>query len=110
MLTYLIVIYVVFFVFLCVIAVLDIRFIPQVLAAGEATAQIEAATQGVGQAAAFDREGIRFVYFNAVVVQAVGNGLVGGVLSESHVTAGLRHVAIMAAMAWVIFRLLLATA
>ncbi|HET6399189.1 MAG TPA: type II secretion system F family protein [Candidatus Thermoplasmatota archaeon] len=110
MLTYLIVIYVVFFVFLCVIAVLDVRFIPQVLAAGHATAQMEASTQGVSFTPAFDREGIRFVYFNAVVVQAVGNGLVGGVLSESRVTAGFRHVAIMAAMAWVVFRILLATA
>lgn len=102
MTTYLVVLYVVFAVFLVVVGILDVRFIPQVLAASE-VADIEGSFSFAG----VDREQLRFIYFNAAVVQSVGNGLVGGVLATGRVTGGFRHVAIMAGLAWVVFRVLL---
>lgn len=109
MLTYLIVIYVVFGVFLLVIGVLDGQFIPQVLAANQATQAGNLGDTTFGGGAGVNFADIHFAYFLAVIVQSVGNGLVGGVLSEGQVRSGFRHVAYMAAMSWVVFRFVLAT-
>lgn len=109
MLTYLIVIYVVFGVFLLVIAVLDGQFVPQVLAANQATASTGATGEAAfGNQSPINFLEIHFAYFLAVIVQSVGNGLVGGVLSEGHIRAGFRHAAYMASMSWLVFRFLLA--
>lgn len=108
MMTYLIVIYVVFFVFMVVLASLDTQFIPAVI---DAQQQVEGTNieGGLGAGGSnINSEEIRFVYFNAAMVQAIGNGIVGGVLGEGRVTAGFRHVAIMTFSGWVVFRLLLA--
>lgn len=104
MTTYLIVLYVVFFVFMVVVSVLDVKFVPEVLAANEAARTADA--QGV-EFIRVDQESLRFIYFNAAIVQAVGNGLVAGVLAEGRVGAGLRHVALMTIVAWLLFRLIL---
>ncbi|MEK6985277.1 MAG: type II secretion system F family protein [Candidatus Thermoplasmatota archaeon] len=108
MTTYLIVIYVVYFVFLSVISVLALQFIPQVIAANDAVANSTAISGGninIG-GTPFTQETINFSYFMAGMVQSIGNGLVGGVLSEGRVSAGLRHVAIMSLLTWVVFRLM----
>ena len=105
MMTFVIVLYVVFFVFLVVLASIDAQFLPQILAAQEAQAESSIAADVVG--VAIDRVSINYIYFNAAMIQAMGNGLVAGVLSEGRVTAGFRHTAIMAVCGWVIFRLLL---
>lgn len=107
MMTYLIVIYVVFAVFMVVLAALDTQFIPGVIES-QTSVQGTSLEGGLGAGGGtIDRAGLRFVYFNAAMVQALGNGLVGGVLSEGRLTAGFRHVAIMTVMAWAVFRLLL---
>ena len=109
MATYLIVIYVVFAVFLGVLAVLAVQFIPQVIASNQAVAGSSLAGGGaapIGSSAGLDRQAIDFSYFLAATVQAIGNGLVGGVLTEGRVTAGFRHVAIMSVLAWLVFRTL----
>ncbi|MEA3189433.1 MAG: archaeal flagellar protein FlaJ [Thermoplasmata archaeon] len=109
MLNYLLVIYVVFFVFMGVIAVLDSQFIPHVLAANKAVGETAAAgSSPVGGGPTIDEGALRFTYYMAAVVQAIGNGIVAGILSEGRVTAGLRHVAIMTVVAWLVFRFLLA--
>lgn len=104
MMTFLIVIYVVFFVFIVVLASLDTQFIPQVLAASEASSE---SSLGVKTSSPIDADAINFIYYNAAMVQAIGNGLVGGVLAEGRVTSGFRHVAFMTFCAWVAFRFLL---
>lgn len=108
MATYLIVIYVVFAVFVAVIAVLDVQFIPQVIAANQAVGNVTAAggTSPIG-GGVLDGPSIRFSYYLAAIVQSIGNGIVGGVLSEGRISAGLRHVAIMSLLAWLMFRVLL---
>lgn len=104
MMTYLIVIYVVFFVFLSVIAILDVQFIPQVLKANDSIAAAGGSTGAPIGGAHISKEALRFTYFMAAIVQSIGNGIVGGVLSEGRVSAGLRHVALMTLMAWILFR------
>lgn len=111
--TYLVVIYVTFFVFMVVIAVLDNAFIPQVIEAQNKILSAEG-TDGAGGLAdaisgvKLDQEALRFTYFNAAVIQAIGNGMVGGLLIDQRITSGFRHVAIMAFTAWIVFRWLLA--
>lgn len=102
MATFLIVIYVVFFVFLSVLAVLHSQFIPQVVAATASEFQ----TTGVEPA--FTTEKMGFVYYTAAIVQSIGNGLVGGVLTTGRVMTGLRHVAAMSLASWIVFRLVFA--
>lgn len=111
MMTYLIVIYVVFFVFMTVLIVLDVQFIPKVLEASAAAASssVAAGGAGFGNTKGINAADIHFAYFLGGIVQAVGNGIVGGVLSEGRVTAGLRHTAIMASTIWIMFRFALGT-
>lgn len=109
MLTYLIVIYVVFGVFLLVIAVMDGQFIPEVLAANKAAAENSGlSSESFGNQNDVEFEAIHFAYFLAAIVQSVGNGMVGGVLSEGQVRSGFRHAALMAGMSWLVFRFVLA--
>ena len=103
MLTYLVVIYVVFFVFLGVVFIMDAQFIPQVLAATKAVEGSNSPFGGGGSSISQDT--LRYIYFNAAMVQAVGNGLVGGVLAENRVTAGFRHAMYMTATSWILFRI-----
>ena len=109
MLTYLIVIYVVFGVFVLVIGVLDGQFIPQVVAANQVAAEVSnLGSQSFGNQNTIDLEAIHFAYFLGAMVQSVGNGMVGGVLSEGRISSGFRHAALMATISWLVFRFLLA--
>ena len=88
---YTMVIYVVFFVFLFVIAVLYDQFVPEILAAGEA--QRESGIQGIG---GLDLGGVTLddyqtFYFLAGVVQGIGNGILAGVMGSGKALLGLRH-------------------
>lgn len=97
--TYLIVIYVTFFVFLMVIAVLDVQFLPRLVEAKALGAV------GLGSTEPVSLDLLRFTFFGAVLVQAIGNGLVGGILVQRRLTAGLIHVGIMTLATWLVFRL-----
>lgn len=107
MATFLIVIYVVFFVFMTVLASLATQFLPEILAAQQAQVDSDLAASSDIGGTLIDPAQINYIYFNASMVQSLGNGLVGGVLAEGRVTAGFRHVAIMAVAGWVVFRLLI---
>jgi flagellar protein FlaJ len=99
--TYLIVLYVTFFVFLFVIGVLEVQFLPRLI---EAKA---VGVAGLGSHSALSLDSLRFSYFGAVLVQAVGTGIVGGILVERRAVAGFIHASIMTIAAWVTFRLIL---
>ncbi|MCA1820072.1 MAG: type II secretion system F family protein, partial [Halobacteriales archaeon] len=70
---YNVVIYIAYFVFIVVVLVLALQFIPA---------------------------------FKAAVVQAIGGGLVGGVLTKGSPVAGFPHISVMLICAWLAFRLL----
>jgi flagellar protein FlaJ len=106
---YTIVVYITFFVFLGVAAVLYGQFAPQIVASSRAVQELGAAGTGVhglsGNALALDQ--YQLFYFMAAVVQAVGDGVVAGLLGTGKAVLGLRHSFIMVAVSYVVFAFLL---
>lgn len=103
MTTYLIVIYVVFLVFLAILAVLAIAFIPPLLE----TTQAAGGGQGLFAGRRFNPDALKAAYFHAVLVQAVGNGAIAGVIRENRFSAGLRHIFFMVIIAYLVFKMLI---
>ena len=111
MLTYLIVIYVSFLVFLGIIASLSVSFIPAIeeaaiSGAGSASGVPGAPsgptgiTEGLGQIDAFAYEQL---FFHAAAVQAVCSGIVAGQLGEGSVKDGVKHVVVLLALTLLTF-------
>jgi archaeal flagellar protein FlaJ len=100
---YNVVIYISFFVFVAVVMVLTSQFIPAFK-----TAVGAASGQQVGglQFRDFDPEDFNTIFFQAALVQAIGGGLVGGVLSKGSPVAGFMHIGVMMIASWLVFRLL----
>jgi archaeal flagellar protein FlaJ len=98
---YNVVIYISFFVFIAVVLVLSAQFIPAFK-----TAVGAASGQQVGglQFRDFDPEDFNTIFFQAALVQAIGGGLVGGVLSKGSPVAGFMHIGVMMIVAWISFR------
>jgi flagellar protein FlaJ len=105
MLTYLIVIYISFLVFLGIIASLSVSFIPAVEEAAVSGAGTGGASEvpgapsgpsgitgGLGEIDSFAYEQL---FFHAAAVQAVCSGLVAGQLGEGSVRDGVKHVVIL---------------
>ncbi|MEA2054137.1 MAG: type II secretion system F family protein [Candidatus Thermoplasmatota archaeon] len=99
---YLLIIYVAFFVFLAVIAILSATFLPEFAKATESTTSIGGISFGK-----ISLEEYKFVYICTALVQAVGNGVVAGLLGEGKVAAGLRHGTIMVLTTYILFRLII---
>lgn len=100
---YVAIIYITFLVFLGIVTVMQTAFIPEVLAAGDASTA--AAAAGVG---ALDFSGITLqqyhqFYYMAALAQGVGNGLVAGIIENGRIASGLRHSVAMALIAWLAF-------
>jgi flagellar protein FlaJ len=100
---YNVVIYISFFVFIVVVLVLSAQFIPAFkTAVGAASGQQVGGLRFID----FDPEDFNTVFFQAAVVQAIGGGLVGGVLTKGSPMAGFIHIAVMLATAWLSFRVM----
>ena len=103
---YNVVIYIAYMVFIVVVLVLALQFIPAFKGAVGAASQSGQAQVGGLQFHDFDIEDFNTVFFQAAVVQAIGGGLVGGVLTKGSPIAGFPHVGIMLLFAWLAFRVL----
>ncbi|MFD1571750.1 type II secretion system F family protein [Halorubrum laminariae] len=111
MLTYLVVIYISFFVFLGIIAALSVSFIPAVESAaipsdpagGGLPGGQSGIVDGLGDIEAFAYEQL---FFHAAAVQAVCSGLVAGQLGEGSVRDGVKHVVVLLAVTLVAFLLI----
>lgn len=101
---YNVVIYIAFFVFIVVIMVLSAQFIP---AFKEAVGAASGAKVGGLTFKDFDPEDFNTLFFHAALVQAIGGGLVGGVLTRGQPVAGFMHIAIMMLMSWLSFRVVI---
>jgi len=100
---YLMIIYVAFFVFLAVIAILSGMFLPKLIEASKSIGGAGSIGISVGGA---DIETYKFIYVCTALSQAIGNGIVAGALSEGKMISGLRHAAIMVFITYVAFKLL----
>ncbi|MFB6068630.1 MAG: type II secretion system F family protein [Halobacterium sp.] len=112
LLTYLVVIYVAFFVFLAIIVSLEVIFIPNIPTADAAAALPQDPAVSTGpfsratQLTEATKQAYSLVFFHTALVQAVCSGLVAGQMGEGSVKAGAKHATVMLAIAYGVFLLI----
>lgn len=103
MFTYLVVIYVAFFVYLVVIGAIDYVLIPNLPTAEPSTAGEAVSSAGFVAVTQEDVEQYRLVFFHAGIVQATLSGLVGGQMGSGSLKDGVKHASIMLTIAYAVF-------
>ena len=104
MLTYVTVIYISFFVFLVTIYIMAAVFLPQMITAGAGVSSFSGSGSS-GVALQYTAVPILFLAFMvAVIVHAVGDGVMAGVLFNGRIPEGLQHATIMLITGWLIMR------
>ena len=114
MLTYLVVIYVAFLVFLGIMAALMISFIPAI---EDVMAQMAASTGDTGAAPGggiglvgsgedVNISGYETIFFHATLVQAACSGLVAGQLGQGSTKDGVKHATLMLVVTYIVFTVL----
>lgn len=98
---YVMIIYISFFVFLAVVAILDAQFLPEV---AKAVGGAQGVTVGPIKFGTVDVEAFEQVFFHAAIIQALGGGFVAGVMEEGRPVAGLKHVFVMVIFGYIGFR------
>jgi flagellar protein FlaJ len=102
MASYVVVIYVSMFVFLAIMVILNLSFIPAMTGSG---AQGLAGIVSGGSTG--DPAQIVAVFYLATLVQGLGSGVVAGVFEDGTLYAGVKHVFILTLVSWVTFKFLL---
>ena len=105
MVTYLLVIYVSFAVFLGIIAALTVAFIPAVEGAqlsspGGVSGVSTGVFEGIG---GVETDSYVLLFYHAAAVQAVASGLIAGQLGEGSVSDGVKHATLMLLLAYLTF-------
>ena len=111
MATYMIVIYVSFFVFLAIVGALTTAFLPAIEGAelsGSVTGGSSVPGVGGGAGALSGIQDVNsaqyvVLFFHAAVVQGLSSGVIAGQLGEGNVRDGAKHVTLMLAVAYVVF-------
>jgi flagellar protein FlaJ len=106
MLTYTVVIYVSFFVFLAIVVSLNVYFIPNVPTAEEFTGDVGSRLQTFGDLTAAQKDAYKLLFFHGALVQGVCSGLVAGEMGGGDVRAGAKHATAMLAIGYVVFLVL----
>ncbi|MEM3395836.1 MAG: type II secretion system F family protein [Thermoplasmata archaeon] len=109
MTTYLTVIYIAFFVFIVTIMILNATFLPQMAKAGKSVEEGAQQLGGGGGASATKIEyklipEIMFVMFVSVIIHAIGDGILAGVIITGKIATGLQHSFIMVVIGWLLMR------
>lgn len=107
MILYVIVIYVAFGVFLAVVAALQGLLIPSVLSSTRAAAGVGAGFSSIGINQQLSLQDFHFIYYGVGLVQAIGSGIVAGVMSEGTLEAGLKHTSILVGVTVIVLGILL---
>jgi flagellar protein FlaJ len=108
MLTYLVVIYVSFFVFLGIIVALTVSFIPAIESASQSAAFSGSSAVSTGVFSSLgtvDTDAYSLLFFHVTLVQGVFSGLIAGQLGEGSVTDGLKHATLLVFVTYVVFQL-----
>ncbi|WP_411962941.1 type II secretion system F family protein [Haloferax sp. YSMS24] len=108
MLTYLIVIYISFFVFLGIVVALTVSFIPAVEQATAGTAVGSGGVSGVTTGTFsglqdVDTAAYSVLFFHLSAIQGVCSGLIAGQLGEGEVADGLKHATLLLFVTYVLF-------
>jgi len=108
--TYVLVVYIAFFVFIATIIILQGQFLPKMKEAGQQVND-KAAEMGLGaipgvsiKTDVIDEVG--FIFLLSVLVHAVGDGILAGVIQKGSIPIGMRHSSIMLIAAFFTLRLL----
>jgi flagellar protein FlaJ len=99
--SYVVVIYVGAFVFLAIIAILCVSFIPSMTGSG---AQ---GMKGALGGSVVQQEDIIPIFYFATLIQGLGSGLVAGVFEDGNFSSSVKHVFILVLVNWIAFKLLL---
>jgi flagellar protein FlaJ len=107
MMTYLVIIYLSFFIFLVIIGTLSSILVPALkdLHAGNGAGG-PVAVGGLGNIAAVDIRAYTIIFFHTALVQAVVSGFVAGKMGEGKIRNGAKHATVMLAIAYVVFLLI----
>lgn len=97
--TYVLVIYIAFFVFIATILILQGQFLPKMEQAGKQVSE-QAEKQGLGEIPGVSIQTdiiptVSFIFLLSVVVHAIGDGLLAGVIQKGSIPIGMRHSFIM---------------
>jgi flagellar protein FlaJ len=106
MLTYLLVIYVSYFVFVGIVIALTVSFIPAINEAASGMVSSGSADFSGGPLAGLrdvKTASYEFLFFHATCIQAVCSGLIAGQLGEGSVSDGAKHATIMLLIAYGLF-------
>jgi len=108
--TYVMVIYISFFVFIATILILQAQFLPKMEEAGRQVSE-SAAEMGTESIAGVNIQvdiipTITFIFFLSVVVHAVGDGVLAGVIQKGSIAIGLRHSFIMLIVGFIMLRMI----
>jgi archaeal flagellar protein FlaJ len=103
MLTYVTVIYISFFVFLVTIYIMAAVFLPQMITAGQGVSSSTLSSSAVSLAFQYV-PALFLAFLVAVIVHAVGDGIMAGVLFNGRIAEGLQHATIMLITGWLIMR------
>ncbi|WP_266076590.1 type II secretion system F family protein [Haladaptatus caseinilyticus] len=110
MMTYLIIIYLSFFVFLVIIGSLNSILVPALENLPGASAHDGASTGGslggLGTLESVDIDAYTLVFFHTALMQAVCSGFVAGKMGEGKTRDGAKHATAMLAIAYLVFLLL----
>jgi flagellar protein FlaJ len=101
---YVMIIYIAFAVFLGVIGVLNVKFMPEV---AKAVSGAEGVSVGSVTFEEFDIQTFQTIFFHAAIIQGLGGGFVAGSMQEGKPVAGLKHAFAMTIIAYITFRLFL---
>jgi flagellar protein FlaJ len=102
--TYLAVIYIAFGVFLVTIYIMAATFLPEMITAGASVGQITASA-GAGVPISIQIIPVIFLaFFVAVIVHAIGDGIMAGVIDSGKIQVGMMHATFMLLGGWVFMR------
>ena len=109
MLTYVTVIYIAFYVFLVTIYIMAAVFLPQMVTAGQGIASSSLSGAGAVNLQFSFVPALFVAFLLAVIVHAVGDGVMAGVLFSGKISEGLQHATIMLLSGWAIMRFVVPT-
>ncbi|MFB6254025.1 MAG: type II secretion system F family protein [Halobacteriaceae archaeon] len=99
LLTYILVIYISFFVFIGITVIMSVVFLPSI----PSTQQFASRIAGIGGISEAQKQQYKLIFFHTALVQAIGSGFVAGHMSEGDVRGGTKHATIMLGIAYIVF-------
>ena len=110
--TYVMVVYISFFVFIVTIMILQMQFLPKMEEAGMSVSE-SAADMGITEIPGVNIKvdlipEVGFIFLLSIIVHAIGDGLLAGVIQKGSLPIGMRHSFIMLVVGFVLMRVLFA--